>query len=114
MQTRFVSRSLFTAIALAATLSTSAFAQQTVPDHPRVNEVNQRLENQQDRINAGEAKGQMTAGQAAADEKRDANIARRESVDEAKNGGHLTKAEQRHLNKSLNKNSRHIARQRHG
>ena len=113
MKTTFATRSLFTGLILAA-LSGTAMAQDTsVPGHPRVNEVNQRLDNQQNRIDAGEAKGQMTAGQAAADEKHDANIARRESVDEAKNGGHLTKAEQKHLNKSLNKNSKRVHAQRH-
>lgn len=83
-----------------------------VPDHPRVNEVNDRLANQQKRIDNGVASGKITANQAAADEKRDANIARRESIDEAKHGGHLTKQEQRNLNRSLNKNSRHIRRQK--
>src|ERR1700761_3100640 len=96
----------------AAFVSASAMAQD-VPDHPRVNEVNQRLDNQQARINQGLANGTMTEKQAARDEAHDANIAKRESVDEAKNGGHLTKAEQQHLNKSLNKNSRRIYKQKH-
>ena len=86
---------------------------QTVPDHPRVNEVNQRLDNQQARINQGLANGTMTGKQAARDEAHDANIAKRESVDEAKHNGHLTKGEQQHLNKSLNKNSRRIYNQKH-
>ena len=79
-----------------------------VPGHPRVNEVNQRLDNQQQRIQAGEASGKISAQQAAKEEQHDANIAQRESADEAKNGGHLTKGEQAHLNHSLNKNSAHI------
>jgi hypothetical protein len=98
-----------------ASLSGAAFAQATSPDvpgHPRVNEVNQRLANQQNRINAGVADGQINGKQAARDESHDANIARRESVDEAKNGGHLTKNEQSNLNKSENKNSARIHRQR--
>jgi len=92
--------------------STSSMAQ-TVPDHPRVNEVNQRLDNQQARINQGLANGTMTGKQAARDEAHDANIAKRESVDEAKHNGHLTKGEQQRLNKSLNKNSRRISNQKH-
>jgi hypothetical protein len=84
-----------------------------VPGHPRVNEVNNRLQNQQNRINNGLKNGTMTQGQAARDETRDANIARRESTDEAKNGGHLTKQEQHNLNKSENRNSRDIYRQKH-
>ena len=86
---------------------------QDVPDHPRVNEVNQRLDNQQARINQGLANGTMTGKEAARDESHDANIAKRESVDEAKHDGHLTKAEQNRLNKSENKNSRRIYRQKH-
>lgn len=84
-----------------------------VPGHPRVNEVNQRLDNQQQRINNGVAAGQITAKQAAADEKRDAHIARRESMDEAKHGGHLTKQQQHNLNNALNHNSKKIYKQRH-
>jgi hypothetical protein len=84
-----------------------------VPGHPRVNEVNNRLQNQQNRINNGLKNGTMTQGQADRDETRDANIARRESVDEAKDGGHLTKRQDRNLNKSLNKNSGKIYKQKH-
>jgi hypothetical protein len=102
---------------ILATLSCTAFGTlsmaQTVPDHPRVNEVNQRLDNQQARINQGLANGTMTGKQAAHDEAHDANIAKRESVDEAKHNGHLTKGEQNRLNKSENKNSRRIYKQKH-
>jgi hypothetical protein len=104
--------------ALVATLScavlgTSLVMAQTVPDHPRVNEVNQRLDNQQARINQGQVNGTMNGKQAARDEAHDANIAKRESVDEAKHNGHLTKGEQQRLNKSENKNSRRIYNQKH-
>jgi hypothetical protein len=95
-----------------AWVSTAALAQE-VPDHPRVNEVNQRLDNQQARINQGLANGSMTGKQAARDEAHDANIAKRESVDEAKHNGHLTKGEQNRLNRSENRNSRRIYRQKH-
>jgi hypothetical protein len=94
-------------------LGSSLGMAQTVPDHPRVNEVNQRLDNQQARINQGLANGTMTGKQAARDEAHDANIAKRESVDEAKHNGHLTKGEQQRLNKSENKNSRRIYNQKH-
>jgi len=103
--------SLLSLAAAAAIASGAAMAQD--PGHPRVNEVNQRLENQQDRINKGVADGQINGKQAARDERHDANIARRESIDEAKHGGHLTKAEDRRLNKSENRNSHRIYRQRH-
>lgn len=85
----------------------------TVPGHPRVNEVNQRIDNQQARTAKGLADGTITARQAANDERRDANIAQRASADEAKHHGHLTKAETRRLNRAENRNSRAIHRQRH-
>lgn len=101
----------------AAMASGSVMAQaatdQDVPGHPRVNEVNNRLTNQQNRINNGLKNGTMTQGQAARDETHDANIARRESVDEAKNGGHLTKQEDHNLNHSENRNSKRVYNQKH-
>jgi hypothetical protein len=98
----------------AAFASGSAMAQTNdVPGHPRVNEVNNRLQNQQNRINNGLKNGTMNHAQAARDETRDANIARRESVDEAKHDGHLTKQEQKNLNHSENRNSGDIYRQKH-
>jgi hypothetical protein len=104
-------------IAVAAlcgfSLGASVAGAQTVPDHPRVNEVNQRLDNQQSRINQGLANGTMNDRQAARDEHHDANIAKRESTDEAKHNGHLTKGEQNRLNRSENRNSRRIYRQKH-
>src|SRR5271155_4149001 len=101
------------AVLCCAGFGSSLAMAQDVPDHPRVNEVNQRLDNQQARINQGLANGTMTGKEAARDESHDANIAKRESVDEAKHGGHLTKAEQNRLNKSEKKNSQRIYRQKH-
>ena len=101
------------AVLCCAGFGSSLAMAQDVPDHPRVNEVNQRLDNQQARINQGLANGTMTGKEAARDESHDANSAKRESVDEAKHDGHLTKAEQNRLNKSENKNSRRIYRQKH-
>jgi hypothetical protein len=98
----------------ATLIATQSMAQTApVPDHPRENEVNQRLDNQQARINQGLANGTMTGKQAARDEKHDANIAQREAVDESKHGGHITKGEQARLNKSENKNSKRIYKQKH-
>ncbi|HEY2779334.1 MAG TPA: hypothetical protein VGI90_01055 [Steroidobacteraceae bacterium] len=109
----FKSKMFILASLCSAAFGSSMVMAQTVPDHPRVNEVNQRLDNQQARINQGLANGTMNGKQAARDEAHDANIAKRESVDEAKHNGHLTKGEQRRLNKSENRNSRRIYRQKH-
>jgi hypothetical protein len=94
----------------------TAFAQSAaVPDpgHPRVNEVQQRIDNQQNRVDRGISDGQINAKEAAHD---DAKLGREQASlnhDEAKNGGHITKGEQRNLNKRLNKGSKQIYRQRH-
>jgi hypothetical protein len=109
----YKSVTLIAAGTLCAILGSAAAFAQDVPDHPRVNEVNQRLDDQQARTDQGLANGTMSGKQAARDEAHDANIAKRESVDEAKHGGHLTKGEQRRLNKSLNKNSNRIYKQKH-
>ncbi|MET3653309.1 hypothetical protein [Dyella japonica] len=117
MKTVMTSRFSLLALGMVAAFASAAAMAQTstdVPGHPRVNEVNQRLDNQQNRIQNGVADGQMNAKQAARDEKQDANIAQRESHDEAEHGGHLTKQEQRNLNKSLNHDSNRIHKQRTG
>jgi hypothetical protein len=94
----------------------SASAQSTpaVPDpgHPRVNEVQQRIDNQENRVDRGVSDGQIDSKQAAHD---DAKLSREQTSlnkDQAKDGGHITKANQRNLNRRLNKGSRQIHRQR--
>jgi len=83
------------------------------PGHPRVNEVNQREQNQQDRIANGLKNGTMSPGQAAHVEKQEQHIENQEKRDMAKNNGHLTKAEQKQLNKEQNKTSKEIYRDKH-
>jgi hypothetical protein len=104
------------ALAFMIGAGSAAVAQSaTAPDpgHPRVSEVQQRIDNQQARVDKGISDGQINAKQAAHD---DAKLAREQNSlnqDEAKNGGHITKAEQRNLNKRLNRGSNQIHRQRH-
>jgi hypothetical protein len=105
---------LLVLVAPAALFAGAALAQSThVPRHPRVNEVNHRIDNQQRRIDAGVAQGTITPAQAARDERRAGNIAQRASAAEARHGGHLTAGETRRLNRAQNRNSRAIHRQRH-
>jgi hypothetical protein len=85
-----------------------------VPGHPRISEIDGRLDKQQDRTDAGVKDGQINAKQEARDSKADARVAGQMSKDEAADGGHITKGEQAHLNKELNRNSERIHRQRHG
>ena len=115
MNNRIVSSLVMAVIAGSGLVSTLAFAQTSddaATTHPRVNEVTQRLENQQKRVDAGVKDGQINATQAAHDEKRIDNVNNQLTKDEAKNGGHITKAEQKKMNRELNNNSKHIKHQR--
>jgi hypothetical protein len=80
------------------------------PGHPRVNEVNQREENQQQRIGNGVKNGTLTPQQTSNLERREANVENREKRDMAKNNGHLTKAEQNGINRQQNRISKSIAK----
>ena len=110
---------MFTKHVLAAATATllcagAAYAQSTTtpPEQPK-GEVNQRIENQKDRIQAGIADDQLTKGEAARVERHDKEIRAQEKKDRQQNGGNLTNNEKRQLNRELNRNSREIARERH-
>jgi len=83
------------------------------PGHPRVNEVNKREQNQQDRIANGLKNGTLNAKQASNLEKRENNLQNREKKDMAAHNGHLTKAEQNGLNRQENRISRSIYKDKH-
>jgi len=77
--------------------------------HPRVNQINQRQENQQDRIANGVKNGKLTPGQAARLERGEQRLENNEKKDMAADGGHLTKQDQRQLNREANHMSKRIA-----
>ena len=83
------------------------------PGHPRVNEINQREQNQQNRIANGIKSGQLTPGETARLERKENRLVRNEKRDMAKDGGHLTKKDQAHLNREANHVSRNIYRDKH-
>ena len=105
-------------LAAAATLlfAGAAYAQAqepaTPPEHPR-GEVNRRIENQKDRIEAGIADDQLTKGEARRLERHDKKIHAEEKKDRQENGGDLTNKEKKQLNRELNRNSRESHRARH-
>jgi hypothetical protein len=82
----------------------SSFAE----NHPRRNEVNERVANQRSRVNQGEKNGKLTPGQAKQLEANDKAIKQQEHRDVKANGGHLTKPEQKQLNQEENANSKLI------
>lgn len=83
------------------------------PGHPRVNQVNRREARQQKRIGNGIANGKLNSKQAAHLEKRETAVQNREKKDMAKHNGHLTKAEQRGINRQQNRISRSIYKDKH-
>jgi hypothetical protein len=105
---------LFVGAAAAQTQDTSGAGPGVVdPGHPRVNEVNTREQNQQDRIANGEKNGTLTPGQASRLEAQQQHIDNQEKADMAAHNGHLTKAEQRQLNREQNRASRRIYNDKH-
>ncbi len=103
------------ATALIATLgwSGAAGAQTFDQIHPRRAEVNGRLADQNARIANGVRDGQLTRGQAHALRTDDHAIRAEERADAAVHGGHITKGEQRQINRQENAASRTIYSGRH-
>jgi hypothetical protein len=95
-----------------ACIASGAMAQttQTVGPEPT---VNQRLENQRDRIQAGNKDDQLTKAEATKLRADDAAIRAQEKVYRKANDGKLTKGEKAQLNRELNQTSRQIYRARH-
>ncbi len=76
-------------------------------------EVGQRERNQQERIAQGVKSGQLTAGETAHLEGREAAINKEVHNDRAANGGTLTSAERRQVNRQENRTSGAIYRKKH-
>jgi len=101
--------------AMVLMAGTVAFAQeqsQSSDPKPKT-EVGQRKENQQDRIANGVQSGQLTAGETANLEKKEAAINAETKADRAANGGKLTGAEKAQINHQQNQMSRQIYRDKH-
>jgi hypothetical protein len=77
-------------------------------DHPRRAEVNDRLRNQNARIREGERTGKLSKLHAE-----DHAIRNQERAEAAEHGGHITKGEQRQLNREENAESRQIYNEKH-
>jgi hypothetical protein len=105
---------MFTGSAIAQTTTTSGAGPGVVdPGHPRVNQVNGRETRQQNRIANGVNNGSLSAKQAGNLEKREASVQNREQKDMAAHNGHLTKAEQKGINRQQNRISRSIYKDKH-
>ena len=106
-------RAFFTAATLLA--ATGAFAQdgQWDKDHPRRAEVNQRLDNQNQRIDQGEKSGELSPGQAKQLHREDHRMRKEERNMAARDGGHISKRDQAKLNRQENRTSKQIHREKH-
>ena len=93
--------------ALFAGVSTITHAQEptVTPDakHPRVEQVKERQDKQQDRIEAGEKSGELTKKEDKKLEKDEKRIHQEKKEDREKHDGHLTKGEQEKLNRQQDK-----------
>ena len=93
--------------------TSAAGAGQVDPGHPRVNQVNRRETNQQNRIANGVKNDKLTPGQTARLERGEQRLQNNEKRDMAKDNGHLTKQDQRHLNKEANHMSKRVYKDKH-
>ena len=105
-----ISVALVSTFAATSIGSTFAAEGQWAKNHPRREQVNQRLNNQDKRINQELKEGEITKGQAAKLHKEDRQIRGEERAMASQNGGHITKQEQRTLNQQGNAVSRQIGK----
>ena len=99
-------------VAMAQDTSTSS-APNTTSTPAQQPTVGQRKENQQDRIANGVKSGQLTAGETAHLESKEAAINGETRADRAANGGKLTSAEKQQINKQQNQVSKQIYNDKH-
>ena len=97
--------------ALVGSTVSAAFAEtQWERNHPRRDQVNDRLTNQNRRINHELKEGEITKQQANQLHREDRAIRHEERTMAKFNGGHITKTEQKGLNQQENAVSRQIGR----
>ncbi len=93
---------------LAGTVGTASAKTTWQKNHPRRTQVNHRLANQNRRIHQDVKNGTLTHGQAAALHKDDRQVRQEERDMASQNGSHITKGEDRVLNKQENAISNQI------
>ena len=98
---------IFGTAVLIATVMPAAFAQESSAT------INQRKENQQDRIAQGVQSGQLTAGETKNLETKESALNKEEHGMRAADDGHLTKADRATLTHQQNKLSHQIYNKKH-
>jgi hypothetical protein len=105
-----------TKLALIAVLTlapAAIFAQATPTPGQHDYDINQRKENQQDRVAQGVKSGQLTPGETSRLEHQEAGINKEERGMRAQDNGHLTQADRKVLHQQQNQESRRIYRAKH-
>jgi major membrane immunogen (membrane-anchored lipoprotein) len=98
-------------VSLLSAAASSAMADTTFQkNHPRREQVNNRLANQNARIKTEVKEGDLTKSQASALHKNDRQIRTEERLMASQNGSHITKQEQRTLNQQENGISKQIGK----
>jgi hypothetical protein len=97
-------------VSLAGLTTTALADTQWQKDHPRREQVNNRLANQNGRIKKEVKEGEMSKAQAAKLHHEDHQIRKEERMMASQNGGHITKSEQKALNQQENGVSKQIGK----
>jgi hypothetical protein len=100
------------AMLIGSSLSAVAADKETTweKNHPRRDQVNDRLAHQNKRIHNEVKEGDLTKAQAANLHKQDRQIRQEERDMASQNGGHITKSEQKVLNQQENAVSKEIGK----
>ncbi len=96
-----------------AVFAVPAFSQIATPATTPAPTIQERKENQQDRIASGVQSGQLTAGETKNLEKKEAGLNKEESNMRKADDGHLTAADRARLNRQQNRLSGDIYRDKH-
>jgi hypothetical protein len=96
-----------------AALAVPAFSQSAAPQSTSAPTIQERKENQQDRIANGVQSGQLTAGETRNLETKEAGLNKKESNMRKADDGHLTAADRARLNRQQNRLSGNIYRDKH-
>ncbi len=100
-------------LALATLFATAPLFAQQPTEQPKEGSVNDRRQDQQQRIANGVQSGQLTAGETKRLETREANLNREIKNDRQANGGKLTAQDRRQVNRQQNNMSRSIYADKH-
>jgi hypothetical protein len=107
---KFLIASFVFGLSLVAVAQGPGRQRTNIPNHPRVNQVNKRIDNQERRINQEVREGEMSKKEARQDRQNLKEINQEKKAMRKQDNGHLTKDDQKALNQQLNENSKEIGK----